>query len=211
MPLTPRRRHHSWPFSNRSTKALERNISIDVRSSRLASRVRGRHIAFGSVLEEHFRQGDVYEEDDAVSAGIITSKGSRHTRLWRSSTGDTSDGRGQSENGERDVITSTVTEADELPTAILRRIIWPRWERARLLFPHMTTTTSTDNVIISCRSSPNLSIGDTETISEPHRRDTELNEGYLRPLAERRHRRCHSEQPRVWKEPSPDLWTLMEE
>lgn len=29
-------------------------------------------------------------------------------------------------------------------------------------------------------------------------------------VAERRHRRCHSEQPRAWRRPSATLWTLQE-
>ncbi|CAG8892123.1 unnamed protein product [Penicillium egyptiacum] len=29
-------------------------------------------------------------------------------------------------------------------------------------------------------------------------------------MAERRHRRCHSEQPRAWRKPSATLWTLQE-
>ncbi|KAL1964440.1 hypothetical protein VTN77DRAFT_6998 [Rasamsonia byssochlamydoides] len=210
----PRRRHYSWPFNGPSTKAHDRNSSIDIGASQLVTRSRNYSLAFESAVEGPFRPGDVYEEDDAISAGIIPSKSTRRSRLWPSS-GDVPEGRKRSEYREKDVIISSVTEADELPTAMLRRIIWPRLEKARQLFPlHMTATTSTvhgDKVIISCLSSPTLSETEAEMMSEPHRRDTVLDEGYLKPLAERRHRRCHSEQPRVWKEPSPGLWTLMEE
>jgi hypothetical protein len=31
-----------------------------------------------------------------------------------------------------------------------------------------------------------------------------------RSMAERQHRRCHSEQPRAWRKPSATLWTLQE-
>jgi hypothetical protein len=215
MPLVPRRRRYSWPFSTPSTKSLDRNTSIDKRTPQLTLRARKRRFSFESASEEYFRPDDVYEEDDAVSAGIIPSQSTRHSRRWRSSSDDVYQGRRRSGHGEKEVIISSVTEADELPTAMLRRIVWPRLKKARALLPlHMAATSSAvrgDNVIISCLSSPNLSGKDTGPMSELHARDPELHEGHLRPLAERRHRRCHSEQPRVWKEPSPGLWTLTEE
>lgn len=215
MPLVPRHRHYSWPFSGPSTKPLDRNTSIDRRVSQLASRARYRSLAFDSAVEGSFHPEDVYEEDDAVSAGIIPSKSTRHSRLWPSSSSDVSEGRKRSGYREKDVIISSVTEADELPKAVLRRMIWPRLEKARQLLPlHMKARTSSvhgDNIVISCFSTPNLSEKEAELMSERRGRDAELNEGHLRPLAERRHRRCHSEQPRVWKEPSPGLWTLAEE
>ncbi|KAL1986176.1 hypothetical protein VTN96DRAFT_6828 [Rasamsonia emersonii] len=213
MPLVPRRRHYSWPFSGPSTKALDRNTSIDRRASQLASRARNRSLAFESAVEGPFYPEDVYEEDDAVSAGIIPSapsKRTRHSRLW-----PVSEARKRRGYNEKDVIISSVTEADELPKAVLRRIVWPRLEKVRQLLPlHNKARTSSvhgNNIVPSCFSSPNLSEKEAETMSERCGRDAELDEGHLRPLAERRHRRCHSEQPRVWKEPSPGLWTLAEE
>lgn len=125
-------------------------------------------------------------------------------------------------------IVSSITEASEAPGAKLRRYVWPHLEKARqLLIPahtfhnltwywssHSTTPSDIDSSHgnklkyasrLASTSTPAL----TGTSSPTDDDNLVIDEWSLRPG--RRHRRCHSEQPRAWREPSPGLWTLAEE
>lgn len=198
----PRVRHYSWPFSSPSTTKVDSSaFLVDARSPRWLKR--------RSSLEDAFQTRfspdglDSFTDDDIFSAGIVRSKSTRQLKRSRFHRDGSSD-----EHGDVEIIVSSITEADELPTAMLRRIIWPRLEKARHLFPsHSATSTTTvvrkDKAALSCHSTPSLPDGQVK--------EAELEGDYLRPRPGRRHRRCHSEQPRAWREPSPGLWTLLEE
>jgi hypothetical protein len=133
-----------------------------------------------------------------------------------------------------EIIISSITQANEAPIAIMRRFVWPQLEKARRLFIPLQTiqyltgswtshskyarpTEKKSHEIkvryvakLTSPSVPSLSGGRSSadsavmSLSIP-----DHNEWMLRP--ERRHRRCHSEQPRAWREPNPGLWTLTEE
>jgi hypothetical protein len=198
----PRVRHYSWPFSGPSTTKTDASDPFfDARSSRWLKR--------RPSLEEAFQRRsnpdglDPFPEDDIFSAGIDRSTSTRQLKRRRFHRDGVSEA-----HRDMEVIVSSITEADELPTAMLRRIVWPRLEKARHLLPsHSTTLTATvsrkNKATLSCQSMPSLPEGLVE--------EAEAESGYLRPRPGRRHRRCHSEQPRAWREPSPDLWTLPEE
>lgn len=138
-------------------------------------------------------------------------------------------------DGAEEIIISSIRQANEAPIAIMRRFVWPHLERARHFFlplqtiqyltgswtSHSKYTGPTEKksheikaryvAKLTSPSAPFLSgtrrssaDGGAMSLSIPDR-----NEWMLRP--ERRHRRCHSEQPRAWREPNPGLWTLAEE
>ena len=165
----------------------------------------GNHFpSFEQVPEDPLSMGNLYEEDDALSAGIIRPTSPRHSRLWPCGS------------RKEDTVVSSVTEADELPVVVLRRLIWSRLEKARLHSSVRTANNSVahgEDVIITYASPLHLTkeglwIGELEESDK-------LNDSYhrrrVRPSRERKHRRCHSEQPRSWREPGPGLWTLLEE
>lgn len=133
------------------------------------------------------------------------------------------------------IIISSITQANEAPIAIMRRFMWPHLERARHFFLPLQTIqyltgswTSHSKYAVSTEkksqetkaryvakltspSAPSLS-GTRRSSADEGVMSLSIpdhNEWMLRP--ERRHRRCHSEQPRAWREPNPGLWTLAEE
>jgi len=205
MPLAPHRRHYSWPFGGPSTNTHEHHQQTDLRFVNLLSQG-NRFPSFEQIPEDPLLIGNLYEEDDALSAGIIRSTSPRHSRLWPCGS------------RKEDAIVSSVTKADELPVTVLRRLIWPRLEKARLYSSVRTADNSVahgepEDVMITYASPLHLTkeglwIGELEEFDK-------LNDGdhhrRVRPSRERKHRRCHSEQPRSWREPGPGLWTLLEE
>lgn len=195
MPLFHRhRRHYSWPYCGPSPHGRERLDLTDTRGSKLRSSAKEQFLPFKGQNTGPLFTEDIFDEDDAISAGIVRPKSTRHHRLWSLSK-------------DRDEVVSSVTEADELPGAVLRRMVWAQLEKGRLPFTLHTTTATGENVTISYL--------DTMTAPEksahgPDATKGSLGDEYLRPLPGR-HRRCHSEQPRAWREPSACLWTLEEE
>lgn len=190
------------------------------------------------------------EEDVFVSAGIIaskekprrrrTSKRRRRSRHGRSTAKrsrqkkedpekpeNNSEARKEERKEEEEVIVSSITEANHLPSAMLRRIIQPRLEKAKqflipshLHFSSSPATTMTKSllpirgrqekkIVLSCASTPVLPTSRLDDMIMDLPAPMMPEEWGFRPG--RRHRRCHSEQPRAWREPSPGLWTLIEE
>ena len=221
-----RRRRYSWPY------CVPSNSRIEERQRPMASRdIRALKHYLGEervsnpqripIVEttEKFDYMDEDDEDDAMSAGIVRSKTMRHTRhhrIWPSSCCDDSDDNA----ADDDDIVSSVTEAGELPSAILRRIV-PQIERARM-FPMHTSSGSNDNKVDGDGDEVMVSYFGTSNRSQDsqghHKRQERLQnrdhlgDPRLQPgSSQRRHRRCHSEQPRAWREPSAELWPLKEE
>ncbi|KAN0069143.1 hypothetical protein V8E54_012772 [Elaphomyces granulatus] len=231
MPPVTHRRHYSWPFGGPSTNTHEehhRRQTADLRVVKnLMSQEENRFASFQPVPEDPLSIGDLYEEDDAISAGIVRSEStsSRHSRLWPCShSEEAAEWHKRGDGGSRKedtTIVSSVTEAEELPIAMLRRLLWSRLEKARL-HPSVRTANNKsvahgdDNDIMITVTSPLHLTEEVTWIGELEESDR-LNDGYhhhhARPRWERgrKHRRCHSEQPRSWREPGPGLWTLVEE
>jgi hypothetical protein len=153
----------------------------------------------------------------------VTKKSHKNKeKLEKLENDKTKEARGKQE--EEEVIVSSITEANHLPSAVLRRIIRPRLEKAKqFLIPlHLhfssaaaaATTTALpirgreEKVVLSCASTPVLPTKFEDMLMDVPTPMMPEDWGF-RPG--RRHRRCHSEQPRAWREPSPALWTLAEE
>jgi hypothetical protein len=136
------------------------------------------------------------------------------------------------EDAEENIV-SSITEANKAPAARLRRYVWGHLDKARHFWipsyifdclsswtgslhprPAVANNENRDNrpkyaTKLTSASAPTLpfivSPADDNGIPQP----ALDNKWMLRPG--RRHRRCHSEQPRSWREPSRGLWTLAEE
>jgi hypothetical protein len=193
MPLFPRHtRHYTWPYcgpvhgheDRREHDAARRRSSLkDYFLSLEDSTVNPLYL-------------DVFYEDDATSAGIVRSKSSRSYRLW-------------SGPKDEDQIISTITEADGTPRAVLRRVVLPQLDKARQMFPkHNTPTSGEDAMVMAYMKVPAPS---RPLIKSGEKKERMLNSTSLESEPARHHRRCHSEQPRAWREPSASLWTLLEE
>lgn len=143
------------------------------------------------------------EDDDAEMAGIVRSRRPRVHRLWtRTLLRD-----------EREEIHLSATAVDarkHVHSSVLRRLICrPLLNRTRSLFVIPTTRRAGDGTIISGWMPARIS---AQPVTVIERKRTALA-GFdtARLVTERRHRRCHSEQPRSWREPSASLWPLREE
>jgi hypothetical protein len=256
MPLV-RRRHYSWPFSGPSTNAYSRDIFSDTNISKQKLRC-GNTLASTTIID-NMRQSnfldDVYNED-TLSAGIVpSSKNLRSPRLWRSATSNVirrperERTTGWDRDAERgtEVVISTITQANELPTAVLRRLIWPRFEKTRLHtsshrrhYHHSSSHTLTSSSLseIPPPKKTQVFVTITRSVTTPSQvedgsqKEKDNSDGALYNAFDDRevetefyhvptvdlqfqnrlhHRRCHSAQPRAWQEPSPGLWTLLEE
>jgi hypothetical protein len=93
---------------------------------------------------------------------------------------------------------------------VLRRLIRrPLLDRTRSLFVMPTMRKAGDETIISGWMPARIS---AQPVTVIERKRTALaGVDTAKSLTERRHRRCHSEQPRSWREPSASLWPLREE
>lgn len=217
-----RRRRYSWPYSTpNTTRIQERQNPIPDRDIRALKQYFGddgnpQRVPIVETTEKFGYMDE--DEDDAVSAGIVRSKTMRHPRyhrIWPSPCCDSSD-----DNMDDDDIVSSATEAGEVPSAILRRIV-PQVDRAKMFSSHSTssnehdrTDKDGDDVMVSYFETNNQRQGSRSHGKQQagaQNRDL-LMDPRLRPEeSQRRHRRCHSEQPRSWREPSAELWPLKEE
>lgn len=183
------KRRHSWPYCGPVTH--RRNL--------LALRAPQPEIPYPQqqFLTPVVSDGG-FDVDDAASAGIVRSKITRSHRIWSSS---------------RDATAGASESNGSSSTASLRRMIRPPLDKARSLFVLPTTTTTGQNVVISYWAPPApvplVAVQPLSAVEMTRRRIVREESGSL--SVERKHRRCHSEQPRAWRKPSASLWPLEEE
>lgn len=199
--LRNHRRHHSWPHCG-SELCMRNTRNVNLQVSEPVSETSG-HSPWS------FQQATVvplmteeFANDDAEMAGIVQSQMPRMHRIWSRPIP-----REKSENIEG---SASVLEARKhVHRSVLRRLIRrPPLDKTRSLFV-MPTINTRNQAMISGWMPPRSS---ARPIIMTDRLQTVLSNGDgVRMGAERRHRRCHSEQPRAWRRPSATLWTLQEE
>ncbi|KAF9883630.1 hypothetical protein FE257_003137 [Aspergillus nanangensis] len=223
LPHHQHRRRHSWPYCGPGKRPLP---IIKVTAPEEDENEKKTHF----LTEE---EGDddeslfLYDpEDDASSAGIVRSPPlhSHHNHhhpllLWPHTSPK-----------PHPPASTTTTDDDQYSlsgassrTTTLRRIIRPPLDKARSLFTVPTTNAAGQNVLVSywvarqgarslSTAGPTGSVSASEDSERGRRRRLGDELLQARRLERRRnHRRCHSEQPRAWREPSAGLWTLLEE
>lgn len=143
------------------------------------------------------------EDDDAEMAGIIRSRRPKMHRLCSRPV----------LKDRREVIhlSSTPVEARKhVHRSVLRRLIRrPPLDKTRSLFIMPTTRRAGDETVISGWMPARISAQPVAVFGKSQVALPGIDTAKF--LAERRHRRCHSEQPRSWREPSSSLWPLQEE
>lgn len=193
MPHLHHRRRHSWPYSGPRKQPLP-IIKVSAPDDELAP-----HFLTPLAPEDLFD-----DPDAAASAGIVRSPPQQqhhHHHLWSHFR------------------TAPTTQTPHLsgspsPPGTLRRMIRPPLDKARSLFTVPTTTAAGESVWVSYwvpHGKGNLSARGTERTGTAIDAGTGIRGREALARAERFHRRCHSEQPRSWREPSASLWTLLEE
>lgn len=197
--LRHHRRHHSWPHCG-SELCMRETRSLDLRVSKPG----GHHYANPQWTFQQAMPLVAEEEvgDDAEMAGIVRTP-SRIHRMWSRPP--------QQVRPQEVPTTATLVGAPKhVHRSILRRLIRrPPLDKTRSLFVVPTTMAAGDRVMISGWMAPGLSAQPTVVSDRARVALSVVDSSRFR--AERRHRRCHSEQPRSWREPSAGLWTLKEE
>lgn len=195
------RRHHSWPHCG-SELCMREPRSLELRIFKPAD-------GNPNFTPWSFQQATVpliaeeLEDDDAEMAGIVRSRRPRVHRLWsRTLLRD--------EREEIHLSATTVDARKHVHRSVLRRLIRrPLLDRTRSLFVMPTTRRAGDGTVISGWMPARIS---AQPVTVIERKRTALaGVDTAKWLTERRHRRCHSEQPRSWREPSASLWPLREE
>ncbi|KAJ5173054.1 hypothetical protein N7492_005647 [Penicillium capsulatum] len=198
--LRHHRRHHSWPHCG-SELCMSTPRGLDLRVSKPGH---GHNLhpqwSFQQAAVVPLVAEEMVDEDDAQMAGI-TRTPSRIHRMWS---------RPLHYLPPRDPPVPTVAESrTHVHRSVLRRLIRrPPLDKTRSLFVMPTTMTAGDRMMISGWMPPRRS---AQPLVVSDRARTVASVDASRFAAERRHRRCHSEQPRSWREPSAGLWTLKEE
>lgn len=127
----------------------------------------------------------------------------RMSRLWfRSAT------KGQSDQSS---LSGSSGQMKQSYRSVLRRLTRrPPLNKTRSLVVVPSDIRSGDPYIMSGLRPPH-DLAEQAILSDSDRgRSSVVRVGAARFMAERRHRRCHSEQPRAWRKPSATLWTLQE-
>ncbi|KAJ5613292.1 hypothetical protein N7510_006486 [Penicillium lagena] len=140
--------------------------------------------------------------NDTDLAGIIRSRPSRIHRLW--SRPLSADGR------ENTHLSAGAPEArHKAHRSILRRLARrPPFGKSQSLFVMPTTLAAGNKVLIPGWMPTRMS---ARPFAIREKQQITLSADTTRMVHGKRHRRCHSEQPRSWREPSASLWALREE
>lgn len=194
--LLHHRRRHSWPYCGpvpRSSGRQYVTTLINQAPEPDPAPLNYSHFVVPLV------PADLYGQDDASSAGIVRPKHtSRAHRLWSTS---------------KDPVANT---SESHRAALLRQIVRPPLDKARSLFVLPTTTTAAaappgGNAMVSYLM-PSPSPLPLLPAQQPPLAVDNRGRMFNRVLdVERGQRRCHSERPRSWRQPSASLWTLTEE
>ncbi|KAJ5089662.1 hypothetical protein N7532_008346 [Penicillium argentinense] len=201
--LRNHRRHHSWPHCG-SDPCMRESCRAELPIPQPGAGQPGPFVtpwssqqaAVVPLITEEF------SNDDAEMAGIERTQIPRAHRLWS---------RPLRDRREDTPIPAAAPEArKQVHRSVLQRLIRrPPLDKTRSLFVMPTTKTAGDQLVISGWMLPRNS---ARPVIMTDRVRTALSAAEeARLVAERRHRRCHSEQPRAWRRPSATLWTLQEE
>lgn len=202
--LLHHKRRHSWPYcgpiarSGTASSAPIKNTPLLLRTP---------HIHHPQYIVPLIPADTVSAEDDtndAASAGIITSKTKTRNRLWSSAA------------------RSPKTRGTGIPAPVtIYATTRPRLDKARSLFilPTVSTTAVSPagwNLVphwmrIAAVSVPAPALVPFQPPVQTGDRGRDRVTGLNGHGIVSRHRRCHSERPRSWREPSASLWTLREE
>lgn len=194
------RRHHTWPHCG-SEVCMREPLSVGYRVFKPAKLPPG-HSSWE--FQEATIVPLIAEEvtnDDAEMAGIVRAP--RVHRLWSLSLG-----KGRDKGTP--ISASTVEARESVHRSVLRRLIRrPILNKTRSLIVVPTTMNVRDQAVITGWM-PSRPGARPVVASDRIRQDLSALDA-ARLVAERKHRRCHSEQPRSWRRPSAGLWTLQEE
>lgn len=209
--LLHHRRRHSWPYCGpiaRSGTASSAPIKL--------ARPPQVHPQYTVPLQPADILLSEEQYNDAASAGIIRSKTKMKNRLWSTPTSTVRNPKSQvpilNVGGGGG---SGIPVPAFMPTILPRQIVRPQLDRARSLFALPTVAATTGASIPGTGTNmashwvPITAVPTQQPLLTPN------SAKYRIAGVDGQHgamlRRCHSERPRSWREPSAGLYTLVEE
>ncbi|KAJ5083940.1 hypothetical protein NUU61_008519 [Penicillium alfredii] len=202
--LRHHRRHHTWPHCG-SDLCMRQPRSPDPRISKPCISPTTQPV-FWTVPAAMIvpLEADQPPDSDAEMAGIIGLPGARARHFWSRSA------RQRQDDNHNPLSPLAPEPRKQAHRNVLRRLVRrPLLGKAQSLIAVPTTMTARDHVVVSNRVPLRASVAPVVVAerTRPAWSAAEMD----RLVSERRHRRCHSEQPRAWRRPSASLWTLREE
>lgn len=196
------RRHHSWPHCG-SELCMRAPSSVEIRLSKPARDLFSQQPwSSQQTTTVPLIAEDITDQDDAEMAGIVRQSSRTHRLLSRPMQGI--------HPSDIPVSATAVDAQKHVHRSVLRRLIGrPALDKTRSLFVMPTMMTVGNQSMISGWMPPRLSARPVIVVERSRAAGPIATAPQF--VAERRHRRCHSEQPRSWREPSATLWTLQEE
>lgn len=199
------KRRHSWPYCGPPSHSARRHYAPVIAPQAPPPPLSYSQFAVPLVTT------DLYEQDDAASAGIVRPRHSFAHRLWSTPKGH---------------LATASASTSTASTSSMRQVVRPSLDKARSLFVlptastvPTTTTWGNANMTVSyvvpsplplAVQQPIVAVSTGHMGNGGYAYGHGYGYGHL-PVGRRHHRRCHSERPRAWREPSASLWTLMEE
>lgn len=219
MPHFHHKRRHTWPYCGSPANSTPRYytpifqgpVSVPVAVPATPAAPQAPH----APLNYHqfavpLGTTDLNDPDDAASAGLVRPRHSFAQRFWFTPKGPIP-------------VTNATTNTDTTSASSSRQVARPPLDKARSLFVLPTTSTvrtatggNTTMVSYAVPSlpltvyRPTVAVNTTQIGNGGYGYNYGYGYGHV-PAGRRHHRRCHSERPRAWREPSASLWTLIEE
>ncbi|KAJ5923528.1 hypothetical protein N7454_008773 [Penicillium verhagenii] len=198
------RGHHSWPHCG-SELCMRAPPSLEIRNLRPITIKEANNQQWALQQQSTvvpLIAEEVPDTDDAEMAGIVRTPSRSVHRLWSRPT----------QKPRCDDVPDSASAAEarkHVHRSVLRRLIRrPPLDKTRSLFVMPTMMNAGDQVLISGWMPPRLS---ARPVMVTEKRSAVSVAESPQFVAERRHRRSHSAQPRSWREPSASLFSLKEE
>ncbi|KAJ5773837.1 hypothetical protein N7457_008733 [Penicillium paradoxum] len=193
------RRHHTWPHCG-SELCMREPGGVEIHISKPgngpASYISG---SFQQAVPASFMPDELLCDDMGMPE---LTRQPRRPRLWF---------RSNKERNEQISLSGSPGQTRNTYRSVLRRLTRrPPLNKSRSLFVVPSNVGAGDAYIRRGWIPPGVLAQQAGVSGFDGRRLVGSGAYVGRVAAERRHRRCHSEQPRAWRRPSATLWTLQE-
>lgn len=203
MPERHHRRHHTWPHCG-SELCMREPRQFEVHVSKPDD---GPAVYIPSTVHPPIAY-PIMSDDllcDDMGMPELARQPKRMSRLWFKSSDKTS-------NEEFSVSGISGPTWRQAPRRVFRRLTRrPPLIKSRSLFVVPSNMMAVEPDVVSAYIPPQPRAHRVVVSGSDRGRAVTAGSDAARFMAERRHRRCHSEQPRAWRRPSATIWPLREQ
>lgn len=196
------RRHHTWPHCG-SELCMREPRGLEIHVSKLGNGP----ATYIPLSFQRTRAAPFSTEQflcDDMGMPELSRQPKRMPRLWFRSSA-----KGRSNQSS---VSGSSGQTKQVYRSVIRRLTRrPPLNKTQSLFVVPSNMGSGDLYTISGMITPHYVAEQALCSDSDMERSSASGVDAARFMAERRHRRCHSEQPRAWRKPSATLWTLQEQ